>query len=82
MLAARQNLSDDTKQSATDTLKTSSRRANQKAPEATSDLIGNKIADKITKVSRILPQNSSETVRNEAQNFENDIYLQKKTANY
>ena len=34
----------------------------QKAAESTGDLIGNKIAYKISKVSRASPQNSSETV--------------------
>ena len=33
--------------------------------EATCHFIGNKIADKITKISRTLPQNSLETVTNE-----------------
>ena len=45
------------KQSAADALKTVSKRAIQKTAEATGDLIGNKIADKITRVS---PQNNSE----------------------
>ena len=31
------------------------------AAEATGDLIGNKIADKITKVSKTFPQNNSVT---------------------
>ena len=35
-----------------DAKKTSSKRAIQKTAEATSDLIGNKIADKITRVSK------------------------------
>ena len=37
----------------------------QKAAEATGDLIGNKIADRITKVSKNLEQNNSETVTDE-----------------
>ena len=36
----------------TDAIKTSSKRAIQKTAEATSDLIGNKIADKMTSVSK------------------------------
>ena len=59
-----QNLLDHPKQPATDVLKTASRRANQKRPEATDDLIGNKIAKKITKRS---PQNTSETVESETE---------------
>ena len=37
----------------------------QKISEATGNLIGNKIANKITEVSRSLPQNNSETITNE-----------------
>ena len=37
----------------------------QKTAEATGDLISNKVANKITKVSKILQQNNSETVTNE-----------------
>ena len=43
-----QKLVDTAKKSATDTIKTASKRAIQKTAEATGDLIGNKIADKIT----------------------------------
>ena len=48
------------KQSATDTLKTASKRAIQKTAEATGDLIGHKIADKITRVSKTSPKNNLE----------------------
>ena len=41
----------------------------QKTAEATGYLIGNKIANKITKVSRTLPQNNSETITNETENI-------------
>ena len=50
-------------------LKTTSKRVIQKAAEATDDLTGNKIGNKITKVSRTLPQNSSRTVTNETENI-------------
>ena len=53
------------KKSATDTLKTSSKRIIQRTAEATGDLIGNKIANRITKVSKKSQQNNSETVTNE-----------------
>ena len=43
---------DHTKQSATDALKTTSKRAIQKTAEAAGDLIGNKIPNRITKVSK------------------------------
>ena len=47
-----QKLVDTAKKSATDTIKTASKRAIQKTAEATGDLIGNKIADKITSASK------------------------------
>ena len=43
-----QKLVDTAKKSVTDAIKTPSKRAIQKTAEATRDLIGNKIADKIT----------------------------------
>ena len=45
-------LFDSTKNSATDAIKTASKRAIQKIPETTGDLIGNKVADKITSLSK------------------------------
>ena len=42
-------------------LKISSKRVIQKTAEATSDLIGNKFADKITRVSKTSSQNNLET---------------------
>ena len=53
------------KQSAKDALKTSSKRVIQKVAEATDDLVGNKIDDRITKDSKTSQQNNSETVTNE-----------------
>ena len=44
----RQKLVDTAKKSTTDAIKTASKRAIQKTAEANGDLIGNKIADKIT----------------------------------
>ena len=45
-------LLDSAKKSTTDALKTASKRVIQKTAEATSDLIGNKISDKITSFSK------------------------------
>ena len=45
-------LVDTAKKCATDAIKTASKRAIQKAAEATCDFIGNKIADKIASVSK------------------------------
>ena len=47
-----QKLIDTAKKSTTDAIKTASKRAIQKTAEATVDLIGNKIADKITSISK------------------------------
>ena len=60
-----QKLLDHAKQSATDALKTTSKRAIQKTAEETGDLIWNKAADKITRVLKTSPKNNSETVTNE-----------------
>ena len=60
-----QQLFNHPEQSATDAPKTVSKRAIQKTAEALGDFIGNKITDKITKISRTLPQNILETVKNE-----------------
>ena len=46
-----QKIIDSAKMSATDAVKTASKRAIQKTAKATADLIGNEIADKITSVS-------------------------------
>ena len=51
-----QNHLDHAKQSATDALKTASKRAIQKRAEETDDLIRNKISEKITKVSKALTE--------------------------
>ena len=45
-------LVDTAKKSATDAVKTASKRAIQNTAEATGDLIGTKIADKITSISK------------------------------
>ena len=45
-------LIDAAKKSATDAIKTDSKRSIQKTVEATGDLVGNKTADKITSVSK------------------------------
>ena len=81
-----QKLLDSAKKSTTDAIKTTSKRAIQKTAEATGDLIGNKIADKITSVS---PKKAAE---NDDANSEievgkaspkgvpkKDTYLQKKS---
>ena len=61
-----QNLFNTAKKSTIDAIKTASKRAIQKPAERTSDLIGNKIADKTTNLSKIFSkeldsQNENET---------------------
>ena len=54
-------LFDHAKQFTTDTLKTAWKRAIQKTAGETGDLIGNRIAKKIIRVSKNLPKNDLET---------------------
>ena len=64
-----QKFLDHAKESASNAVKTTSKQGIQKKAEATGDLIDNKIADKITKVSRTSPQNSSKSLKNETENI-------------
>ena len=86
-----QKLLDSAKRSTTDAIKTASKRAIQKTEEATGDLIDNKIADKITSVSKKpamelhskeLPNNSNNNNNNneklELTAHKEDTYLPKK----
>ena len=75
-----QKLLDRIKQSATDALKMSSKRVIQKTTETTGDLIDSKIANTITKIHKISPQNNSETSQMNLikKCLKKDIYLQKK----
>ena len=68
ILATHQKLLDHAKQSATDVLKTASKRAIEKTAEATGDLTGNKLSNKITKNS---VDSNSET---DSQTEEKNIY--------
>ena len=83
---------DHAKQSATDTLKTSSKRAIQKTAEAlktiskravqkiaeaTGDLIGSEIEDKITRISRTSTQNTLHTVPNKTEDIGFDAKIPK-----
>ena len=65
MVKYSQKLLNHAKQSATDAIKTNSKRVIQKTAEAAGYFIGNNIANKITKVSKNSQQNNSETVTNE-----------------
>ena len=85
MLAMHQKLLAHAKKSVTDTFKNSSKRVIQKTAEATGDLIGNTIANRITKVSKNSQENNLETVTNE---YDKKIpkgryvYQEKKTRNH
>ena len=57
-------LVDTAKKSATDAIKTASKRAIQKTAAATSDLIGNKLADKITRVYKKKSNNNNNNNNN------------------
>ena len=65
MLTMRQELLDDAKQPATGRIKASPKRVIQKSLEATGDLIVNKTADKIRKVSKHSQQHNSEKARSD-----------------
>ena len=67
-----QKLLDSAKKSLTDVIKTASKRAIQKTAEATGDLIGNKIADNITSVSK---KNSAKKLHNNDQTKEENVEI-------
>ena len=59
-----QKIIDSAKKSTADAIKTASKSAIQKTTEATGDLIGNKIADKITSVSKKPSNNNNNNKQN------------------
>ena len=67
-----QKLLDSAKKSLTDVIKTASKRAIQKTAEATGDLIGNKIADNMTSVSK---KNSAKKLHNNDQTKEENVEI-------
>ena len=69
-------LVDTAENSATDPIKTASKRPIQKTAEATGDLIGNKIADKITTVPKKKSNNNNDDVK--LTTHKKDTYQQKK----
>ena len=80
-----QQFLDSAKKSTTDAIKTASKRAIQKRAKAAGDLVGNKIADKITSALKTSPTelHSAELCYKKLQNDEmeapkKDTYLQKK----
>ena len=82
-----QKLADTAKKSATDAIKTASKRAIQKTEEATGDVVGNKIADKITSVSKKSlkkpgDEESSSTEVNKGSAKRKIYFSQRKATNY
>ena len=81
-----QKLLNSAEKSATDVIQTASKRAIQKTVEATGDLIGNKIADKITSVSKKSPtelHSKNDIVNNEIESPKKKIHItRKKATNY
>ena len=63
---------DSAEKSTKDALKTIWKREIQKTAEATGDLIGNKISDKITTISKS-PQNGSKELHLKTDNYEIEI---------
>ena len=67
-----EKLLNNAKKSTTDAIKTASERAIQKVAEATGDLIGNKIADKITSVSKKSNDDNNNNSNNNNNNNSNN----------
>ena len=70
---------DSAKKSTTETIKTASKRAIQKTTETTSALIGNKIADKVTIISK---KSSKDFQNNETEEKDVKITTHKKRSIY
>ena len=70
-----QKLLDSTKKSTTDVIKIASKSAIQKITAATGDLIGNKITDKITSVSKKSSKNSKMITLIMKQKYQKERYI-------
>ena len=73
-----QKLADSAKKSATDTLKIAGKRAVQKTAEASRNLVGNFIADKITSISKKTQQVNHTQIQLAMKYQKKNIYLHKK----
>ena len=71
---------DNAERSATNAFRTSSKRVIQKTAEANGGLIGNKIANRITKVSKNSQQNNLKTIKKQQKKeiLKKDTNLQKR----
>ena len=70
-----QKLLDSAKQSTTDAIRTAPKRTTQKTAEATGDLISNKIADKLTSVSKKKSNNNNSDNNNNNNNNNENVEL-------
>ena len=75
-----QKLFDSAKTSTSDAIKTASKRAIQKLAEATGDLVSNKIADKITSISK--KKSTKELPDNDGKEEDAEITTHKKKDTY
>ena len=75
-------LVDTAKKSATDAIKTASKRVIQKTAETTGDLVGNKIADKITSVSKKSTKKLLTIDEDEELTTHEKRHISRKTTNY
>ena len=66
---------DSAKKSTTDAIKTASKRTIQKIAEATGDLIGNKVADKITSISKKPSNKNNSNNNNDDDDDDDDVEL-------
>ena len=73
-----QKLLDTAKKSITDTIKTASKKAIQKPAEATGDLIGNKISDKIKSVYSRGTYNTNSQLKFKTTMLKSSLYLLKR----
>ena len=70
-----QKLLDTAKKSISDAINTASKKAILKRAEATGDLIGNKIADKLTRVSKKTQNNKSEADNDSLEDVQKQRYI-------
>ena len=71
------NFLDSARKSTTDAIKTASKRAIQKNEQATGDLIGNEIANKITSISKSLKELHSKELHSQNDEARNEIEIPK-----
>ena len=76
-ISTARNFLDSVRKSTTDAIKTNSKRSIQKNEEATGDLIGNEIANKITSVSKSPKELHSKELHSQNDEARNEIEIPK-----